>query len=108
MNERSGGRRARWAAAFASLLAAGVAPAQDGPQRLDTIHLNAGIHNITAELARTPEQREVGLMFRQAMGANEGMLFAFERDGQQCFWMKNTLIPLAISLFYWYVRFVII
>ena len=79
-------------AAFASF-----AYAQDGPQKLDTIQLTAGMHLIKAELAQTPEQREIGLMFRKTMGPNEGMLFAFERPGQQCFWMKNTLIPLAVA-----------
>ena len=74
-----------------------AAVAQNGPQQLPAIRINAGIHNITAQLAQTPEQREIGLMFRTAMGASEGMLFAFERPGQQCFWMKNTLIPLAIA-----------
>ena len=77
-------------------LAAG-ALAQDGPQSLPKIRLNAGIHNIDAQLAQTPEQREIGLMFRASMPANEGMLFAFERPAQQCFWMKNTLIPLDIA-----------
>ena len=74
-----------------------VAWAQDGPQRLPQIRLNAGIHNINAELASTPEQREIGLMFRPVMAANDGMLFVFERAGQQCFWMKNTLIPLSVA-----------
>ena len=64
------------------------------PQSLPKIRLNAGIHNIDAQLAQTPEQREIGLMFRASMPANEGMLFAFERPAQQCFWMKNTLLPL--------------
>jgi len=36
-------------------------------------------------------------MNRPSMEANDGMLFVFERPGQQCFWMKNTLIPLAIA-----------
>ena len=87
----------RWATALAMLLAAGLAPAQDGPQKLAAIRLQAGIHNISAELASTPQQREIGLMNRTSMGANEGMLFVFERPGQQCFWMKNTLIPLSIA-----------
>ena len=84
----------------AGLLALGVATAasaQTGPQRLPSIKLTAGIYVIGAELASTPEQREIGLMFRPAMGANEGMLFVFERAGQQCFWMKNTLIPLSAA-----------
>ena len=83
--------------ALALFALAGAAAAQEAPQALPTIRLNAGIHNITAQLARTPEQREIGLMLRPSMAANEGMLFAFESAGQQCFWMKNTLIPLAIA-----------
>ena len=73
------------------------ASAQDGPQKLPSITLNAGMHLIQAELAQTPEERSTGLMFRSAMGANEGMLFAFEQPGQQCFWMKNTLLPLSVA-----------
>jgi uncharacterized membrane protein (UPF0127 family) len=80
-----------------STLLCGVAGAQTGPQKLSAIRLNAGIHNIQAELAQTPEEREIGLMFRSAMGTNDGMLFAFEQRGQQCFWMKNTLLPLSVA-----------
>ena len=72
----------------------GPAAAQSGPQSLERIRLNAGIYNIDAELAQTAEEREIGLMFRPTLGANQGMLFAFERPGTQCFWMKNTLVPL--------------
>jgi uncharacterized membrane protein (UPF0127 family) len=89
-------RWSRWIGSLALLVSA-VAWAQDGPQRLPQIRLNAGIHNINAELASTPEQREIGLMFRPVMAANDGMLFVFERAGQQCFWMKNTLIPLSVA-----------
>jgi uncharacterized membrane protein (UPF0127 family) len=74
-----------------------VASAQDGPQKLPAIKLSVGIYSISAELAKTPEQRSTGLMFRKSMAANEGMLFAFEDAGQQCFWMKNTLIPLDVA-----------
>ena len=81
-------------AAFCMAGLALAAFAQATPQALPKIRLNAGIHNIDAMLAQTPEQREIGLMFRPAMPANEGMLFTFERPAQQCFWMKNTLIPL--------------
>ena len=81
-------------AAFSLAGLAVAAFAQAVPQALPKIRLNAGIHNIDAQLAQTPEQREIGLMFRPSMPANEGMLFTFERPAQQCFWMKNTLIPL--------------
>ena len=80
-----------------AMLLGAAAQAQDGPQKLDSIQLNAGMHLIRAELARTPDERSIGLMFRQTMPANEGMLFAFEVPGQQCFWMKNTLLPLSAA-----------
>jgi uncharacterized protein len=90
MNHRL--RAALAAFALAGLCAAAVA--QEVPQSLPKIRLNAGIHNIDAQVAQTPEQREIGLMFRPVMPVSEGMLFTFERPAQQCFWMKNTLIPL--------------
>jgi hypothetical protein len=78
-------------------LAAASAAAQDRPQQLPTIALNAGIHNIVAELAKRPDERAVGLMHRPSMPPNHGMLFVFEQPAQQCFWMKNTLLPLSIA-----------
>lgn len=89
-------------AVTASLAALGFAThasalAQDRAQHLPTLTLGAGMHNIKAEVAETPQEHEIGLMYRTSMGANEGMLFIFERAGQQCFWMKNTLIPLAVA-----------
>jgi hypothetical protein len=77
---------------------AGLAPAQTGPQpKLETVRLNAGMHNIVAELARSPDERAVGMMFRREMAAHEGMLFVFPASGPQCFWMRNTLLPLSIA-----------
>jgi uncharacterized membrane protein (UPF0127 family) len=46
------------------------------------------------ELARTPAERELGLMYRERMAADAGMLFLFERSSPLAFWMKNTFIPL--------------
>ncbi|MDP2004272.1 MAG: DUF192 domain-containing protein [Rubrivivax sp.] len=72
--------------------------AQDAPQpRLPTVPLTAGMHIIQAELAVTPLQQQTGMMFRRTMGANEGMLFISEQSEVRCFWMRNTLIPLAIA-----------
>jgi uncharacterized membrane protein (UPF0127 family) len=73
------------------------AAAQEGPQRLPAIRLTAGFHLIEAELAQTPQQRQIGLMNRPSLPPNGGMLFAFEVPAQQCFWMKNTLLPLSIA-----------
>ncbi len=49
---------------------------------------------VTVEVARTPLEVERGLMFRQKLGADEGMLFVFPETAEHTFWMKNTLIPL--------------
>ncbi len=74
------------------------AGAQSGPQpRLPTIELTAGMHVIRAEVARTPEQQMIGMMFRTEMGTNEAMLFVNEARETRCFWMRNTLIPLSIA-----------
>lgn len=85
------------ALAAALLIVAGATPAQTAPQKLATIQLHAGMHLIKAEVARTPDERATGLMFRERMGPNEGMLFVFEQPGTQCFWMKNTLLPLSTA-----------
>ena len=84
-------------AASLALCGWALAHAQDGPQSLPTVELNAGIHNIKAMVAQAPQERSIGLMFRQTMSANEGMLFAFEDAATQCFWMKNTLLPLSAA-----------
>lgn len=72
--------------------------AQDSPQTdLPRVRLTAGIHQITAQVAQAPQERSVGLMFRKDMPQSEGMLFVFEQPTQQCFWMKNTLLPLTAA-----------
>ena len=72
--------------------------AQDAPQiDLPHVRLTAGIHQINAQVALTPEQRSVGLMYRKEMPQAEGMLFVFEQPTLQCFWMKNTLLPLTAA-----------
>ena len=56
-----------------------------------------GIISLIAEIARTPEQRELGYMFREEINDGEGMLFIFEHDQILSFWMKNTFVPLSIA-----------
>jgi len=87
---------------FAALLAlctfAASVSAQDQPQMdLPRVTLSAGMHQIDAQVARTPDQRMTGLMHRKEMPQHEGMLFVFEQPTVQCFWMKNTLLPLAVA-----------
>ena len=75
-----------------------VVGAQVAPQpRLPTVQISAGMHNIVAEVASTPAQRSMGMMMRTEMATHEGMLFVFEQPSPQCFWMRNTLLPLSIA-----------
>ena len=48
----------------------------------------------SVEFAQTDEERAKGLMFRESMNVNDGMLFIFDEEKSRRFWMKNTLIPL--------------
>jgi len=52
---------------------------------------------LLVEVADSPEERSVGLMFRESLPEDQGMLFVFEQDGQHSFYMRNTLIPLSIA-----------
>jgi len=52
---------------------------------------------IKVEVARTEKEQERGLMFRERMGKDEGMLFVYEREERLSFWMKNTRLPLSIA-----------
>lgn len=51
------------------------------------------------EVAVTPQEQARGLMFREELPADHGMLFIYERAAPRSFWMKNTLIPLDILFF---------
>jgi uncharacterized membrane protein (UPF0127 family) len=91
-------RPALFATLFALLAALAATPAgAQQPQQLPMVALNAGMHNVQAQLAASPDQRQVGLMYRREMPTNEGMLFVFEEASPQCFWMRNTLLPLSIA-----------
>ena len=81
-----------------ALMVPGLLLAQQAPQpTLRTTKLTAGIHVITAEIASTPQSRMIGLMMRERLAPNHGMVFVFEDKSQHCFWMRNTLIPLSIA-----------
>ena len=64
---------------------------------LQRTRLSAGMYVIDAQVAMTPEERQIGLMQRKEMPQHEGMIFVFEQPAQQCFWMKNTLLPLTAA-----------
>ena len=84
--------------ACALTMAAGSVLAQSGPQpKLPTLEIGAGMHRIQAEVASAPFEQMTGMMFRTQMGTHEGMLFVNPEPEVRCFWMRNTLIPLAIA-----------
>ena len=78
-------------------LVTSAAWSQGEPQNLAATTLKVGMHSIRAQLAITPQQRQIGLMHRREMPSHEGMLFVFDEPSRQCFWMRNTLIPLTIA-----------
>ena len=59
-----------------------------------TIQSASGTHRFTVEVAETPEQQAQGLMNRQSLAPDRGMIFPRNPPGDASFWMKNTLIPL--------------
>ncbi len=83
---------------FIASLGLNTVSAQEGPQlNLQRIKISAGMYQIDTQLALDPEQRQIGLMNRPTMPAHEGMLFVCDDAGVQCFWMKNTLLPLTAA-----------
>jgi len=64
---------------------------------LETYELSIGDSEFRVEVVDTPETRARGLMEREDLAADAGMLFVFESSEPRSFWMKNTLIPLSIA-----------
>lgn len=65
--------------------------------QLPRTELRAGMFRIDAQVAQRDHERQIGLMHRTSMPQHEGMLFVFDQPGVQCFWMKNTLLPLTAA-----------
>ena len=59
--------------------------------------LSVGDHTFYVEIAETPDERARGLMHRDSLPDDHGMLFVFDKDQQLSFWMKDTSIPLSIA-----------
>ena len=94
-----------WAAVTALALAApavlrGETQPSDVRRNAPTVALTiAGRHSMAkyrVEVARTPAEQELGLMYRTSMPANHGMIFPMDPPRLASFWMKNTFIPLDI------------
>jgi uncharacterized membrane protein (UPF0127 family) len=62
-----------------------------------TSQLRIGAHALKVEVAESDPQRMQGLMFREKMAPDEGMLFIFDEPAYHAMWMKNTLIPLSVA-----------
>ena len=86
------------AAACGSTTSASEAPLERSPAGLDqvplTITSSNGEHRFTVEVARTPEEQAQGLMNRNSVPPDRGMIFPYDPPAQVSFWMKNTLVPL--------------
>jgi len=83
-----------WAAlAFVAVVALAPKSFAEGLEKLDIVTAT-GVHKFEVEIAKDEAARTLGLMNRRYMAPDHGMLFEFDRDAPQSFWMKNTYIPL--------------
>ncbi len=80
---------------------ASLPASESGPTRamakLPTVKLWLGPQELAAEVARTPEQSQTGMMFRTNITDSDGMLFVLPYTQQAAFWMKNCLVPLSVA-----------
>ncbi len=65
--------------------------------QLPMLELFAGMHRIEAEVAATPDSRQIGMMQRTIMAPQRGMLFVFPENEKHCMWMRNTLLALSVA-----------
>ncbi|MFP4644859.1 MAG: DUF192 domain-containing protein [Spirochaetales bacterium] len=82
------------------LMGAACKPASAEPgggEGEDLVELQVDEHTFHVEIADTEERRAEGLMNRDSLAEDRGMLFVFERDQRMSFWMKDTSIPLSIA-----------
>ncbi|HRU06319.1 MAG TPA: DUF192 domain-containing protein [Candidatus Brocadiia bacterium] len=82
-------------ATLALLCAAGCT--RSGERAMRRVTIKVGGHAVLAEVAEKEEDKERGLMFRDTMGEDEGMIFVYDRPQTLYFYMKNTRIPLSIA-----------
>lgn len=64
---------------------------------MPTTTIGVGSHRMQVEVAATLKDREQGLMHRESMPADQGMLFIYKDEKPRSFWMKNTPLPLSIA-----------
>ncbi|HEY5814085.1 MAG TPA: DUF192 domain-containing protein [Terrimicrobiaceae bacterium] len=64
---------------------------------LPAVMLNVAGKSVSAEIADEPEERMRGLMFRESLAPDAGMLFVMPKPAPASFWMKNTIVPLSVA-----------
>ena len=80
---------------LAAFLAASTLALADARPRVATLRI--GPHPLKVEVVATDAERARGLMYREKLGRDEGMLFIFDEPAYHSMWMKNTLIPLSVA-----------
>lgn len=91
-----------WLTLLLAGLLAGCGGTENGGTRhsdsgLEIVELTVGTETVTAEIADTPETRSRGLMHRETLPDDHGMIFVYPTAGPLSFWMKNTPLPLDIA-----------
>lgn len=76
-----------------------IVPDQAAAQQrlpVEELRIRSGdtVHSFDVELALTPDEQRVGLMFRREMASDQGMLFVYGGEAERSMWMKNTVLPL--------------
>jgi uncharacterized membrane protein (UPF0127 family) len=91
-------RRALLTALLAGGLLAGDPALAKPPTELEALEIvtSKGRARFQVEIAATPAEQKRGLMFRESLAPDRGMLFTYAKPQPAAFWMKNTLIPLDI------------
>lgn len=88
----------RWLSGFFFIFLISTAVVcQGAPKRNKTALIDVDGHELSVELAITQEEQMTGLMNRDTLGSDGGMLFIFPQEKILSFWMKNTAIPLSIA-----------
>ena len=82
---------------FLFLLVASTLGQDTAQVALPSVTLNVAGKAVTAEVADEPDERRSGLMFRDSLAADSGMLFVMPRPERAAFWMKNTTLPLSVA-----------
>jgi uncharacterized membrane protein (UPF0127 family) len=85
-----------WGLGFGLSLVVGLVPSLTQAAE-QTIGLTIKSFQIRAEVADRPATRARGLMHRESLPDNHGMLFVFDASSRQCMWMKNTPLPLSVA-----------